>query len=58
MMELVKDKELLLIDRKGNLVEPEIGNVIHLIKKSNALKFVENPINFLKDLDKGAIEVE
>lgn len=58
MIELSKEKELLLIDRKGNLVEPEIENVIELIKKSNALKFVENPINFLTDLEKGEIEIE
>lgn len=58
MVELAKEKELLLIDRKGNLVEPEIENVIELVKKSNAFKFVENPTAFLNDLEKGEIEIE
>lgn len=58
MIELSKEKELLLIDRKGNLVEPEMKNVIELIKKSNALKFIENQIKFLKDLEKGSIDIE
>ncbi len=58
MVELSKEKELLLIDRKGNLVEPEIEDVIGLIKKSNALRFLENPIKYLTDLGEGKIQIE
>jgi hypothetical protein len=58
MVQLAKEKELLLIDRKGNLIEPEIENVIELIGKSNAGKFVNNPTNFLTDLAEGKIEIE
>lgn len=58
MIELSKEKELLLVDRNGNLVEPEIENVIRLIKKSNALRFVENPVKFLTDLEKGEIKID
>lgn len=58
MIELSKSEEFLLVDNKGNLVKPEIGNVIELVKKSNALRFVENPINFLSDLEEGKIELE
>ncbi len=57
MLELAKERELLLIDVKGNLVEPDIENVVELIKKSNALKFIENPIKFLTDLEKGEIDI-
>lgn len=58
MVQLAKEKELLLIDRKGNLVEPEIETVFELIGKSNAGKFVDNPTNFLTDLEEGTIEIE
>lgn len=58
MIELSKEKELLLIDIKGNVVEPEMAKVIELIKKSDALKFVENPIKFLSDLEKDEISTE
>lgn len=58
MIELSKEKELLLIDRKGNIVEPEMAKVIELIKKSDALKFVENTIKFLSNLEKVEINTE
>lgn len=58
MIELSKENELLFIDNKGILVEPKIENVMQLIKNSNALKFIENPNKFLKDLGEGIIEIE
>ncbi len=48
MVKLAKEKELLLIDKNGNLVEPEIEDVIKLVKKSNAYKYVQNPNVFLE----------
>lgn len=58
MVELAKDNALLLIDRKGNVVEPKIKEVIKLIKQSNALRFLEDPIQFFTDLESGKIEME
>lgn len=58
MVQLAKEKEFLLIDIKGNLIEPEIENVFQLIGKSNAGKFVDNPTSFLTDLTEGKIEIE
>lgn len=58
MIEMSKEKELLFIDSKGNIIEPEIANVLELIKQSNALKFIENPIKFLADIKNGEIEIE
>ena len=58
MMDLSKEKELLFVDSKGNLAEPEIQKVMQLIEKSNALKFIENPTKFLTDLEEGKIEME
>jgi hypothetical protein len=58
MIELSKEKELLLIDRKGNLIEPIIEKVFELIQQSNAIKFIKNPNEFLTDLEQGENEVE
>lgn len=46
------------MDRKGNLVQPELDEVIQLIKTSNASKFIKNPIKFLIDLEEGKINIE
>lgn len=50
MIEIAKGNDLLLMDEKGNLVEPEIQKVFELIEKSNAYKFVTNPLEFLEGL--------
>jgi hypothetical protein len=58
MIKLSKTMKLLLVDIKGNLVQPEIGSVFELVRKSNALRFVEDPRKYLTDLEKGEVEIE
>ena len=58
MVQLAKEQELLLIDSKGNLIEPKIENVFELIGKSSAGKFIDNPTRYLTDLAEGKIEIE
>lgn len=57
MFAIVKDLDCLLLDRQGNLFEPSNENLADNVKKSNAFKFVTNPIDFLDKLGKN-IEME
>ncbi len=58
MIGLASEKGFLLADRKGNLVEPDIKLVFGLVKRSNALRFVENPTEFWEGVIKGVIKIE
>lgn len=58
MIALAREKEFLITDKRGNIVEPEIERVLRLIKTSNAFNFLKNPMDFLEDLNKGDIEIE
>jgi hypothetical protein len=58
MTALANKYDWLLMDVKGNLANPEIEEIIKLIKISNAYNFVKDPMNFLTELDEGKIEIE
>jgi len=50
MIALANKYEWLLMDMKGNLVNPIFKEVASLIKISNSFKFLQNPLQFLTDL--------
>ena len=52
MIEMAQRYEWLLMDMNGNLIEPNFGNVIELIKASNSYKFLKYPLKFLTELGK------
>ncbi len=58
MIEIGKDFDWLLMDVKGNLVNPEIEEILRLIENSNSFRFIQNPAKFLRDLEQGKIEME
>ena len=58
MVNLARKYDLLFIDRKGNLVKPELDELKKYIKASNSYKFLENPTQFLKDLQERKIPLE
>jgi len=58
MLELAKKYEMMLMDRKGNLLNPEFNEIKDFIKVSNTFKFIENPEKFIDDLHNGKINIE
>ncbi|WP_313386022.1 hypothetical protein [Chishuiella sp.] len=52
MIKLAKDNEWLFIDKSGLLINPNSKELKKSILNSNAYKFLENPHNFLDDLEK------
>ena len=58
MVELAHKYDWLLMDRKGNLVNPDFKEIRRLIEVSNSYKFLKNPLKFLTDLEEGKIEIE
>jgi hypothetical protein len=58
LIELCVKYDLLLMDKRGNLIEPRIESISHLVSTSNAHRFVSNPSQFFNDLDKGANKIE
>jgi hypothetical protein len=42
----------LLVDFEGQIADPNKDDIKHLIQRSNAFKFLENPIKYLTDLNK------
>jgi hypothetical protein len=58
MLELAKKYEMMLMDRKGNLFNPEFNEIKDFIKVSNTFKFIENPEKFIDDLHNGKINIE
>ena len=58
MVNLARKYDLLFIDRKGNLVNPELYELKKYIKASNSNKFLENPTQFLKNLQEGKVQLE
>jgi hypothetical protein len=58
MLELAKKYEMMLMDRKGNLLHPEFNEIKDFIKVSNSFKFIENPEKFIDDLHNGKINIE
>jgi len=58
MIELADKYEWLLMDMKGNLVNPNLKEIGRLIKLSNSYRFLKNPIKFLTDLGDKKIKIE
>ena len=58
MLELAKTHKMMLMDRKGNLLNPEFNEIKSFIKMSNSFKFLENPEKFFDDLHNGIISIE
>lgn len=58
MLVLAKNYEMMLMDRKGNLFNPEFNEIKDFIKISNTFKFIENPEKFIDDLHNGKINIE
>jgi hypothetical protein len=58
MLDLAKKYEMKVMDRKGNIIEPELTIVKDFIKLSNSYRFIENPENFLDGLHNKTIELE
>jgi hypothetical protein len=55
MIDLSIKYDWLLMDMKGNLVEPNFKEVAKLIKISNSFKFLKDPLQFLTTLGEGNI---
>jgi hypothetical protein len=55
---LAVKSEWLLMDMKGNLVNPSLKEIGRLIKLSNSYKFLKDPIGLLKDLGDEKIKIE
>ncbi|MBK9023544.1 MAG: hypothetical protein IPL69_06140 [Saprospiraceae bacterium] len=58
MLELAKNYKMMLMDRKGNLINPNFDELKTFIKMSNSFKFIENPEKFIDDLHTGKINIE
>jgi len=58
VVELGKESNWMFMDRKGFLVEPNFSQVMERVKLSNALRFLKDPIEFVKDLDSGKLQSE
>jgi hypothetical protein len=58
MLELAKTNKMMLMDRKGNILNPEFDEIKTYIKMSNPFKFIENPEKFIDDLHNGNINIE
>ena len=52
MIDLAQQYDWMLMDFKGNLVEPRFEEVKKLIRRSNAYAFLKDPIKFFESLDR------
>jgi hypothetical protein len=52
ILNLCEKHNLVLIDLKGKIFEPELEDVLGSIKASNATRFLNDPIQFFEDLSK------
>jgi hypothetical protein len=58
MVQLAKLYDCLLLDSKGNLCEPNMYDVLQIIKLSNTFRFLQNPKQFFTDLQDGTLKIE
>ncbi|HEX8737070.1 MAG TPA: hypothetical protein VF721_17190 [Pyrinomonadaceae bacterium] len=58
MLEICRSQNWLVMDGKGNLVEPNPAQVFDLIQTSNSVRFLTDPQKFFKDLESGEIKPE
>lgn len=58
ILDLAKELDCLIIDKRDRLFDPTIENLMESIKQSNAFKFVSNPSNFFDKLSTGHIKPE
>ncbi|MBO9702261.1 MAG: hypothetical protein J7604_18775 [Sporocytophaga sp.] len=58
MLDLGKKYDWLFMDRNGILANPNIEEIIELIKKSNNYRFLKDPYKYIKGLNAGNNEKE
>jgi len=58
MIGMAEKYDWLLMDLKGNLVEPKFKEIAKLIKISNSFKFLKDPLKFLTDLEEEKLKKE
>lgn len=58
MLDLSNKHNFILMDRKGNLANPNFEEIKKLIEISNPYKFLQDPKKFLTDLGEGRIKPE
>ena len=58
ILELANKYKMMLLDRIGNLFNPDFNEMKKYIKISNNFKFIKNPQKFLEDLNNGEIRIE
>lgn len=58
MLEIAQKYDWLLMDRKKNIVNPTLNEVIEIIKISNPYFFLKDPVAFLTGLVSGEIKPE
>lgn len=58
VLTLAKRLDCLLMDRKGNLLKPDIDKLVVNIKTPNSFMFVSNSTDFLDKLSSGQIKPE
>lgn len=58
VLEIAQKLDCLLFDKKGNLFEPTLPELIENIKQSNSFMFVTSPFDFLDKLSTGQIKPE
>ncbi|MDY0986533.1 hypothetical protein SOM12_03845 [Flavobacterium sp. CFBP9031] len=52
VLDLCKKNQLILIDLKGEIFQPNLHDIFKSIKASNATRFLNDPIQFFEDLSK------
>lgn len=58
LIAILNELNCLLIDRQGNVFEPNLVDMLNNIKKSNAFKFVSDPHDFFAKFSSGEIKPE
>lgn len=54
VLDLCKKNQLILIDLKGEIYQPNLEDIFKSIKASNATRFLNDPIQFFEDLSKNS----
>ena len=50
ILKISQEKDLVLVDRNGNIFEPQWESLLSRIKESDSFRFVENPRKFIENL--------
>ncbi|GAA3731182.1 hypothetical protein GCM10022422_11750 [Flavobacterium ginsengisoli] len=54
ILNLCEKNQLVLIDLKGEIFQPNLEDILKSIKASNATRFLSDPIQFFEDLSKNS----